>query len=131
MIGLLSDHDIEFYARLLWSHFSGPEWESIGVSGFATFHDLGIDIESSDRDVWQYCQRHNLLLITANRNMDESDSLEAVVRELGQPDSLPVLTIARPKWLMNESYREQCAYRVAGIVIDLARYCGTGRQFIP
>src|SRR2546430_697758 len=67
----------------------------------------------------------------ANRNMDDANSLETAIRELNQPDSLPVLTIARPKWLMNEAYREDCAYCVAGIVVDLPKLLGSGRQFIP
>jgi hypothetical protein len=122
MIGLLSDHDIEFYAGLLWSHFTVPEWQGFGVSCLATFRDLEIEIESSDREVWSYCQEHGFLLVTANRNMDESDSLEATIRELGHAAALPILTISRPKRLMNAPYREDCAYRIADIVIDLARY---------
>ncbi len=72
-----------------------------------------------------------MLLMTANRNMDDASSLEAAIRELNQADSLPVLTIARPKWLMNEGYREDCAYRVAEIVVGLETLLGSGRQFIP
>jgi hypothetical protein len=131
MITLLSDHDIEFYARLLWLEFSEPNWHAFGASAFATFRDLGIAETATDREVWLFCQRHGMLLITANRNMDETDSLEAVIRELNQPDSLPVLTVARPKLLMNKPYREQCAYRTADILIDLEKLKGSGRQIIP
>jgi hypothetical protein len=131
MISILSDHDIEFYARLLWSQFSEGDWHSFGLGDFATFRDVGIAKNCSDRNIWLFCQRHNMLFLTANRNMDDASSLETAIRELNQADSLPVLTIARPKLLMNESYREDCAYRLADIMVDLAMLRGSGRQFIP
>jgi hypothetical protein len=131
MIGLLSDHDVEFYVRLLWSQFDAGQWQIFGIDRFATFQDLQIDVRSSDREIWHYCQQHDLVLVTANRNMDDENSLEAVLRQLVQPDSLPVLTIVRPQRLANLSYREDCAYRIADIAIDLPRYRGTGRQFVP
>jgi hypothetical protein len=131
MISILSDHDIEFYARLLWSQFSDSEWQAFGLYGFATFRDLEIAEDLTDRQIWLFCQQHNLLLLTANRNMDDTNSLETAIRELNQPGSLPVLTIARPKRPMNEAYRETCAYRVADIAVDLSKLRGSGRQFIP
>jgi hypothetical protein len=131
MLSILSDHDIEFYARLLWMQFTEAQWHRLGLASFAMFVDVGIRDDLPDREVWSYCQEHELLLLTANRNMDGDDSLEAAIRDLGQSDSLPVLTIVRPKWLMNPRYREDCAYRVAEVVLDIENLRGTGRQFIP
>ncbi len=54
MISILSDHDIEFYARLLWSQFSERDWRAFGVKDLVTFRDLGIAEDSSDRDIWLF-----------------------------------------------------------------------------
>jgi hypothetical protein len=131
MIRFLSDHDIELYVRLLWTHFSADEWRGLGVADCHMFADLHIDLASSDRNVWLRCQHEQLLLITGNRNMEGEDSLEAVIRDLNQVDSLPVITIARPKMMVEFKYREDCAYRIADIVADLSNLRGTGRQVVP
>jgi hypothetical protein len=96
MIGLLVDHNIERHARLLWGQFSEPDWRGMHVAGLATLVDAGIDPDASDRDLWLFCQDNGLLLLTANRNMDGDDSLEAVIRQSGTDQSLPVLTLSHP-----------------------------------
>jgi hypothetical protein len=58
--------------------------------------------------------------------------LEAVIRELGDVRSLPVLTIADPeRVLADTAYRELCAYRIADIALELEGNRGTSRLFIP
>jgi hypothetical protein len=131
MIRFLSDHDIELYVRLLWAHFSDEDWHDLGVEACHTFDEVGIYTSSSDRDVWLYCQSNNLLLITGNRNMQGNDSLEATIRELTKADSLPVVTIAQPEMLLDSTYREDCAYRIADIVAELPNLLGSQRQIIP
>lgn len=131
MITLLSDHDIELYARLLWGEFALEDWREFGVSRMATFADVALHRESTDRLVWQFCQRHNAVLLTGNRNMENADSLEAVLRELNEPQSLPILTIANPQRLVESAYREDCAYCVAEIVQELDNLRGAARIFVP
>jgi len=71
-------------------------------------------------------------LLTANRNMRGEDSLEAVIRQLAGPDSLPVLTLADPDRVqIDPPYRELCAYAIAAIAIDLREFRGITRLFIP
>jgi len=49
-------------------------------------------------------------LIAGNRNDDGPDSLEAVIRDENQPDSLPVVTIANPDRMLNDRlYAEEVA----------------------
>jgi hypothetical protein len=131
MITLLSDHDIELYARLLWGELTTDDWLALGASGLVTFGDVGLHREATDREVWKYCQEHNLLLLTGNRNMEDDTSLEAVLRELNESRSLPILTLASPQRLVEGAYRETCAYRVAEIVQELENFRGAARIFIP
>jgi hypothetical protein len=65
--------------------------------------------------------------------MKDEDSLEETIREENIATSLPVLTIGSADRVMNErDYCEQCAIRIAEIIIDLVeKYLGTGRLFIP
>ena len=58
------------------------------------FDEVGLVMESSDREVWQVAQKHELVLVTANRRMVGEDSLEQVLREENTAQSLPVLTLA-------------------------------------
>jgi hypothetical protein len=50
MITLLSDHDIELYSRLLWGEFAAVDWLVFGAARLATFTDVGLHRESSDRE---------------------------------------------------------------------------------
>lgn len=129
--GLLSDHDIELYVRLLWLHFQPDQWRHFGAEGCFTFEQLNLGWTSTDREVWLFCQHERLILITGNRNMESDDALETVIRQLNSEQAVPVVTIARPAMHLDTSYREDCAYRLADIVANLPNLLGTGRQIIP
>lgn len=72
-----------------------------------------------------------MLLLTANRNLQQEDSLEQTIRENNQPSSLPVVTISDPNRMVEAAYRERCAARLAEIAIYLSDYLGSGRLYIP
>jgi len=63
--------------------------------------------------------------------MKGEDSLERTIREENAPTSLPVLTIGRIERLRERSYREQCAVRLVEIGLEVEKYLGTGRIYIP
>ena len=88
-------------------------------------------MESSDRVVWQYAQKHQMLILTANRNMKGEDSLEQVMREENTEDSFPVLTIGSLDRLSETDYRERCVDRLIEIAVDIDQFKGVGRLFIP
>src|SRR5262249_2730981 len=67
-------------------------WAALGLV-LRHFEDVGLSPDTSDLEIWQTCQAEQLVLITDNRNRDSADSLEAVIRQYNQPQSLPVLTI--------------------------------------
>jgi hypothetical protein len=131
VIGLLADHNIPQQAELIWAVFKPSEWQALGVQRFLQFRDVGLDASANDREVWLTCQVHRLLLLTANRNADGDDSLTAIIAELNRPDAVPVLTVARAGRLVEYSYREDCAYRIADIAAEIDTLLGTGRLFIP
>jgi hypothetical protein len=72
-----------------------------------------------------------MILLTANRKMKGRDSLEQTIREENTPVSLPVVTIGRVNRLSNRKYREQCAARLAEIIMYPETCIGVGRVFIP
>jgi hypothetical protein len=135
MAGIVADHNIEGHFVLLlrlWTSAAWePLWKSLSVE-IESFERLGLPYETSDRDLWQACQQRGLVLITANRNDDGPDSLEATIRNLNQPSSLPVLTIADPESVLtNPDYAERVAMQVLEFLLDLDNVRGTGRLFVP
>jgi hypothetical protein len=72
-----------------------------------------------------------MLLLTANRNAKEEDSLEQVMREENQPTSFLIITIGDPDRVNESDYRKRCVERLVKIVIDIQDYMGAGRLFIP
>jgi hypothetical protein len=132
MIGLLVDHNIEQHGKLLWGQFSETDWRGLNIARIATLQQVGLDSLASDREIWLFCQREAWLLLTANRNMLGQNSLEAVIRQLGGPDSLPVLTLADPDRVqMDSEYRALCAYKIASVAIDIHNSRGITRIFVP
>jgi hypothetical protein len=96
-----------------------------------TFDVVDLAFDSSDRDVWRFAQTQHLVLLTANRNMHEEDSLEQTIREENGPTSLPVLTIGNPNRISLRVYRDAVALRLAEIAMELDRYLGMGRIYLP
>ncbi len=96
-----------------------------------TFAEIGLAIDTIDRDVWRIAQDRGMLLLTANRNMDEVDSLEQTIREENSSDALPVITIGDTQSFNEKEYRAACAERLVEIVLDLKPLRGAGRVFIP
>lgn len=130
-ITVLSDRDIEGYAVLLWGTLSSAGWLELLPLKLATFEDVGLPFNSTDRNVWHFAQANQMILLTNNRNMKGRDSLEKTLREENRPDSFPVLTIGNINRLSEKGYRERCADRLAEITADLEYHLGTGRIFLP
>jgi hypothetical protein len=97
-----------------------------------TFADLGLHPRTPDLEIWQLCQREQYLLITANRNNDGPDSLEAALRDHGTPSSLPVLTLANSRKVSkSRPYAKRVAERLMEVLMDMENYRGTGRVYLP
>ncbi|HEY1858722.1 MAG TPA: hypothetical protein VGG61_00095, partial [Gemmataceae bacterium] len=60
---------------------------------------------SPDSLVWETCQQRDLVLLTDNRNQDDSASLEATIRLRNAANCLPVLTIENIQYLRHSQLR--------------------------
>ena len=134
MQGLLADVNCEGYVRLLIGLLLAESrrelWNALSLRVFE-FDDLGLTVTSSDRIVWAVCQQRELVLITANRNARGDDSLELVIREVNEPDSLPVVTIGNPKRVYVDAvYAHRLADQLLEYLYDMANYRGTGRLYL-
>jgi hypothetical protein len=133
--GIIADVNIEGHVdRLMdviratvWSDF----WNDLGL-GLEVFGSIGLASNARDAEVWRTCQQEQLVLITANRNSNDPDSLEAVIRSEGLPTSLPVLTIGEAKEVFRSShYAERVAARMLEILDEIDHYRGAGRLYLP
>jgi len=131
-VTILIDHNIEWQATLLWNTLKAEGWMKIYPVAMVMFGDVNLADDSSDLEVWQYAQMNRMILLTANRNMEDKNSLEYTLREENTPDSLPVITISRQESIIREAeYRKRCAEKLIEIIVDLNDYLGVGRVFIP
>jgi hypothetical protein len=131
VITLLVDHNIEGHADLLWSALDAEGWVNLVPLCQVRFAEAGLPPDATDRAIWHCAQERQMLLLTANRNMDDKDSLEQTIRDANQFTSLPVITIADVDRLAESAYRHRCAERLMEIVLYLDNYLGTGRLYIP
>jgi hypothetical protein len=72
-----------------------------------------------------------MILLTNNRNMRGENSLEQTIRNETSPISRPVLTIGRIERLSDRPYRGRCAIRLVEIALEVEKYLGTGRIYVP
>jgi hypothetical protein len=116
----------------IWSSDTWRDvWNELGLS-VLTFPAIGLAYDSPDGLIWRTCQAEQLVLITGNRNNDGPESLEAVIRNENQPDSLPIITISRPKRLLQDGrYAEEVAERILDYLIRIDEVLGTGRIYVP
>ena len=127
----LVDYNLDGYALIFLGILTKLGWLEFVSMQFVTFKEAGLLMESSDRVVWRYAQEHQMSILTANRNMKGEDSLEQVIREENTEDSFPVLTIGSLDRLSEADYRERCVERLIEVAVDIDRYKGVGRLFIP
>ena len=130
-MNFLIDHNLKGQAVLIWGIIAAEGWLDLVSIRFITFEEVRMPIDSSDCAVWQFAQDNQMILITANRNMKGTDSLEQTIREENTADSLPIVTIGNLDRLDERNYRERCAARLIEIVLDIENYMGVGRLFIP
>ena len=110
----------------IWSDL----WDELGCTT-ETFASLGLSESSPDVVIWGTCQARQVVLVTGNRNNEGPDSLEETIRRLNRADSLPVITISKPQSISQRSYAERAAARLLDYLLDLDKYRGAGRLYIP
>ena len=135
MRGIMADADVEGHVGRLVDHILASGWaefwDHLGIV-LEVFPNVGLTDRAPDVEVWRTCQREQLVLVTANRNHDGPDSLEATIRSENTPDSLPVPTIGDVGRLRRSSdYAEQVVARLIDVLLDIDQYRGTGRLYLP
>src|SRR5262245_12654589 len=99
---------------------------------FLRFEDVGLDRNAKDNAVWQFCQQHRHYLLTANRNLESEDSLEATIRRENTAQSLPVFTFADADRIYHSAaYLDDVVESLLQYLLGEANYLGTGRLYLP
>ena len=127
----LVDHNLSGNVDLLTGALVATGWLDLLAIRLVTFKEVNLPSNIDDRTLWRFVQANQMLLLTENRNMKGSSSLEQTIREESTPESLPVITIGRRNRLVQPDYRGRCAERIVEIVVALALYRGSSRIFIP
>jgi predicted nuclease of predicted toxin-antitoxin system len=133
--GILADANCEGHLALLlrlfqegWRH---DVWEVLHLTP-VSLSDLGLQADASDREVWEACRRAQVILLTANRNDDGPESLEATIQQHKTPASLPVFTLANDQRVLRDRlYAEVVAERLLELLFGIDSYRGTGRLYLP
>ena len=135
MLRVLLDENIEGYADYLSRHLFSPTWNDISSSlgvNIATFEQVGLGKGTPDEQIWQFCQHHQLFLLTDNRNDDKPDSLEFIIRTQNLATSLPVFTISDIHRLRVErEYVEALVAKLLDYLMDAENLLGAGRLYLP
>lgn len=93
---------------------------------------MGLRLDASDREVWTVCQREQIVLLTANRNDEGPESLEATIQQQNAAQSLPVFTLSNDQRVLRDPfYAERVADRLLETLFDIDSYRGTGRIYLP
>ena len=90
----LIDPNIEGCARILLGKIASQGGLELIPIRFIAFKDIKLLILSNDRKVWHVAQANQMIVLTANRNMEDEDSLEQVLCEENTLESFPVITIS-------------------------------------
>ena len=135
MIRILADNNAEGHLQILVRMFGKAPWcevwNELGAA-VVTFEEVGIDRDASDAEIWRICQLEQILLITNNRNADDADSLEAVIRKENHPLAIPVVTLARADLLRTDrAYAQRTAESLLEYLTYLEEILGAGRIYIP
>lgn len=128
---LLIDHNLTGEADLIAGALLATGWLELLSIQVVIFATVGLPDNIDDRSLWHFVQGQQMILLTENRNMKGKDSLEQTIRDESTAESLPVITVSSRRRLENRDYRQRCAERIVEIVIELERYRGASRIYIP
>jgi hypothetical protein len=135
VVRLLIDANLDGHATLLDMRLSTDTWrelrDHIGIQ-FLHFEQAGLDRATTDDVLWRFCQQNHYYLLTANRNLESEQSLEATIRREGTPESLPVFTFAdADRMYQSAAYLDEVVERLLEYLLDEANCRGTGRLYLP
>jgi chemotaxis response regulator CheB len=131
---IMADNDVIGAVQAVRKLVESAAWRDLAVGvtfTFVDFESLSLLPTASDREVWQACQAADVVLITANRT-GGAESLTEVISQLGDDNSLPVITIGDAKRAVRDrDYLEDCAFALLDLIENIEALRGAGRLFIP
>ena len=133
--GILPDANCEGHFQVLLRVLHDEErrefWHHLNLA-VLDFEDLGLASDASDREVWEQCQQRDVILVTANRNADDPEAVEAIIQSRNTPDSLPVLTLANVERIRRDrQYAAEVSDRLLDYLFSIEEFLGAGRLFLP
>ena len=130
---VLSDHNCEGQARAIFRALDTGGYLRLMPVELRLFVDVGLSADAEDVVVWQFCQENRFVLLTGNRKTSDGEqSLESTIRRLSTADSVPVLTISNlRRVLVDPTYCQNCALRLAEVLLDIEVYRGVHRLYLP
>lgn len=135
MKGILADINSQGHLDLFMHVWVSDEWREIWEYlqlSVVSFEEMGLIAKAPDDVVWHVCQERQIALLTANRNNEAPDSLEATIRQHNREDSLPVFTIADANRVMNDrDYARRVAEKLLEYLLVIDGVRGTGRMYVP
>lgn len=135
VLRILADANIRGHVARLDARLQAAPWREFAdylQLQFVSFSDLGLDPEDPDDTLWQYCQQHEIILLTNNRNSRGPDSLEATIRARNTAECLPVFTVGdADEILENPEYADRVVERLLDFLMRLETLRGSGRLYVP
>jgi hypothetical protein len=135
VVSVLVDTNLDGHAVLLVRSLQTDAWREFRNYldlRILHFEEAGLDRTATDTAVWRLCQARGYYLLTANRNQESEDSLEATIRHEGTADSLPVLTLADAQRVyQSTAYRDRVVERLLDYLLNQDVYRGAGHLFLP
>jgi len=133
--GLVADADIKGQFVVLLGILESESWidlwHELNIAVY-DLTDLDLHKRSPDLEIWQTCQEKDIVLLTANRNLEGEDSLESAIRQFNHSGALPVLTLSNPgRILRNKRHAHRTAERLFAYLLDIEKHRGAGRIYIP
>ncbi|MGK7929027.1 MAG: ACP S-malonyltransferase [Spirulina sp.] len=127
----LIDSTLDGYAPILRSSLAKRGWLELLSIHLMTFQEAGLAKDSSDLMVWNYARKHKIIVFSSHQNMKGHDSLEEKIRKENTQNSFPTIIVDNLSRLEDYDYRESCLDRLIEISLEIEKYMGVGRIFIP
>jgi hypothetical protein len=132
---VVSDNDVRGAVSALRQILESDDWTDVSKSleiQFVQLADVGLATDSPDREILIACQARDMILLTGNRTRaDQTESLDYVIEELSDNDSLPVITVAnRDRIVRDPNYALECAFRLLDYLSRIDELRGTRRVYL-
>ena len=135
MVTLLVDANLDGHAELLDMRLRSETWRELRDHldiQILHFEEAGLARTTKDDAVWRICQHNGYYLLTANRNLESEESLEATIRREWTAQSVPVFTFADADQIFHSAaYLDAVVESLFEYLLDPANYRGTGRLYLP